>query len=117
MKVLLDTCVAGRLVAPALAAAGHDAIWAGDWASDPGDDGILARAHEEGRVLVTLDRDFGELAVRQGRPHRGIVRLVNLTTREQAAVCLLVLAGHPGELAAGAIITAERTRLRVRLPE
>ena len=34
MKVLLDTCVAGRLVAPALVAAGHDAIWAGDWASD-----------------------------------------------------------------------------------
>ena len=31
MKVLLDTCVAGPLVAPALVAAGHDAIWAGDW--------------------------------------------------------------------------------------
>lgn len=114
MKVLLDTCVADRLVVPALVAAGHDAYWAGDWESDPGDDAILARAHQEGRVLVTLDKDFGELAVRQGQPHSGIVRLVNLTTREQAGVRLLVLAGHQEDLAAGAIITAERTRLRVR---
>jgi len=117
MKVLLDTCVAGRLVAPALVAAGHDALWAGDWESDPGDETILALAHQAGRVLVTLDKDFGELAVRQGQPHRGIVRLVNLTTSEQAGVCLLVLAEHQSELGAGAIITAERTRLRVRLPE
>lgn len=117
MKVLLDTCVAGRLVAPALVTAGHDASWAGEWANDPGDEAILARAHQEGWVLVTLDKDFGELAVRQGQPHRGIVRLVNLTTNEQAGVCLLVLDRHAGELAAGAIVTAERTRLRLRLAD
>jgi hypothetical protein len=43
-------------------------IWAGEWAEDPGDDEILARAHREGRVLVTLDKDFGELAVVHGQP-------------------------------------------------
>ncbi len=116
MKLLLDTCVAGRLVTPALIEAGHDTIWAGEWASDPGDDAILSHAHHEGRVLITLDKDFGELAVRRGRPHSGIIRLVNLTTREQADVCLLALANHEEELTAGAIITAERTRLRVRAP-
>lgn len=117
MKVLLDTCVAGRPVAPALTAAGHDTVWAGDWDSDPGDEAILARAHQEGRVLVTLDKDFGELAVRRGQAHSGIIRLVNLTTGEQAGVCLLVLDGQRAELVAGAIITAERTRLRVRRPD
>ena len=59
MKVLLDTCVAGALVSPALTEAGHDVVWAGDWDSDPGDEAILAHAHREGRVLVTLDKDFG----------------------------------------------------------
>jgi hypothetical protein len=44
-------------------AAGHDVIWAGDWSDDPGDEAILARASEERRVLVTLDKDFGELAI------------------------------------------------------
>ncbi len=117
MKVLLDTCVAGRLVAPSLLAAGHKVIWAGDWASDPGDEAILARAHEEERVLITLDKDFGGLAVQRGQPHHGIVRLVNLTTSEQAGVCVLVLTRYQSELYAGAIITAERTRLRVRLPD
>jgi predicted nuclease of predicted toxin-antitoxin system len=117
MKVLLDTCVSGKLVAPTLVEAGHDVIWAGDWDSDPGDEQILAQAHGEGRVLVTLDKDFGALAVQHGQPHRGIVRLVNLATRDQPAVCLLVLTDHATELMGGAIITAERTRLRIRLPD
>ena len=38
MKILLDTCVAGVLVRPALVEAGHDVIWAGEWPSDPGDE-------------------------------------------------------------------------------
>lgn len=59
MKLLLDTCVSPRTRA-ALADAGHDAIWAGDWESDPGDEAILERAEREARVLVTLDKDFGE---------------------------------------------------------
>ena len=57
MKLLLDTCVWGGAVAP-LKAAGHDVVWAGDWPTDPGDDEILALAHREGRILITLDKDF-----------------------------------------------------------
>lgn len=58
MKLLLDTCVWGG-AREALAAAGHDVIWSGAWDVDPGDDEILARAHREGRVLVTLIRILG----------------------------------------------------------
>ena len=90
-------------------------IWAGDWPSDPGDEEILARAYSENRVLVTLDKDFGELAVAQGQPHSGIIRLVSLAIAQQARVCLKVLEMHGTDLLEGAIITAERTRIRVRL--
>lgn len=76
MKILLDTCIWGGAI-ELLKAAGHDVIWAGAWDVDPGDDEILTRAHQEGRVLVSLDKDFGELAVVRGQPHAGIVRLVN----------------------------------------
>ena len=62
MKLLLDTCVWGGAVKP-LVDAGHDVVWTGAWESDPDDDEILALAYREQRVLVTLDKDFGELAI------------------------------------------------------
>jgi predicted nuclease of predicted toxin-antitoxin system len=113
VKVLLDSCVAGG-VAPALAAAGHDVISAGDWPSDPGDEEILAAAQAQNRVLVTLDKDFGELAIARGRPHCGIIRLVNLRARQQAALCAQVLETHSKDLAKRRIITVQTGRLRVR---
>ena len=76
MKVLLDSCICGRGRVE-LDAAGHDVVWVGDWPQDPGDDEILARAGDEGRILVTLDKDFGELAVLYGERHCGILRLVD----------------------------------------
>jgi predicted nuclease of predicted toxin-antitoxin system len=113
MKVLLDTCVWGGAKS-VLEAAGHEVIWSGDWPEDPGDDEILAQAYREGRVLVTLDKDFGELAVVYGQPHSGILRLVNLAARQQGPVCLRVLETHGTELQQGAIITADVQKLRVR---
>jgi predicted nuclease of predicted toxin-antitoxin system len=113
VKLLLDTCLSGG-AAGEVAAEGHDVVWTGSWVSDPGDEAILAYAHAEGRILITLDKDFGELAIVFGRPHCGIVRLVNLSVRRQAAVCLRVLALYGDELQAGAIVTAEEGRVRIR---
>jgi predicted nuclease of predicted toxin-antitoxin system len=113
MKVLLDSCVWGGVRAD-LARAGIDAIWAGEWDEDPGDDEILNRAHAEGRVLVTLDKDFGELAIVHGREHSGIVRIVNFPARDQARACLHVLTKHADELRAGGIVTIQPGRVRVR---
>jgi predicted nuclease of predicted toxin-antitoxin system len=113
MKVLLDSCVWGG-AKQTLAVAGHDVVWSGDWPEDPGDEEILAQAHGEGRVLVTLDKDFGELAVVYGKPHSGILRLVNLPARQQGPVCVRILALHGAELQAGAIITADAYKLRIR---
>lgn len=89
MKVLLDTGIS-RSALDALAAAGHDAVWAGEWQFDPGDEEILSRALAEGRTLVTVDKDFGELAVVHGVRHAGIVRLVGLRALQQGPVCLRV---------------------------
>ena len=113
MKLLLDTCISPK-VATELAAHGHDVIWVGDWPSDPGDQEILVFALKEGRVVVTLDKDFAELAVAFGQPHSGIVRIVNLPLSKHAAICLRAIEQHGGELAVGAIVTAEPGRLRLR---
>ncbi len=115
MKLLLDTCVWGG-ARIALRAAGHDVVWAGEWPEDPGDEAILATAVAHGRVLVTLDKDFGELAIVRGASHSGIVRIVGFAARDQASACSHVIALHGEPLAAGAIVTVEPGRIRVRPP-
>ena len=115
MKVLLDACVAA-LARQDLESAGHDVVWAGEWSEDPGDETILARAHQEGRALVTLDKDFGELGVLRRMPHCGIIRLVNFRSSDQGQACLRLLAKYAERLQSGAILTAEPGRVRIRLP-
>lgn len=102
---------------PALVTAGHDVVWTGDWEQDPGDDAILAYAFQEGRALVTLDKDFGALAVLHGQAHAGIMRLVNLSVAEQTAAVQQVLDSHERELTSGALVTVERHRVRIRMPD
>jgi hypothetical protein len=69
--ILLDSCVWGGAV-PALAERGHDVVWSGAWPSDPGDIAILAAAYDARRILVTLDKDFGELVILKGQPIRAL---------------------------------------------
>ena len=63
---------------------------------------------------IPYDADFGELAVFYGKPHSGIIRLVNIGARQQAPACLRVVDLHEEDLKSGAIITAEPNRLRIR---
>jgi predicted nuclease of predicted toxin-antitoxin system len=113
MKLILDTCVWGGAKAE-LQAAGHDVPWTGELAQDPGDEEILAQGHREQRVLVTLDKDFGELAIRCNLPHCGIVRLVNISARQQGNVCQQILARYGDDLTHAAIITVDLGRVRIR---
>jgi hypothetical protein len=57
-----------RLAAVALESAGHDVVWVR--LSMPGapDRDVLAAAARESRILLTFDKDFGELAARSALP-------------------------------------------------
>ncbi len=113
MKVLLGSCISGG-AAVILQVRGHDVERVGDWPVDPGDDEILKYAAENARIVVTLDKDFGELAVLHGFAHCGIVRLVGFSAQEQGAVCCHIVARYAGELEAAAIITVTPDRVRIR---
>ncbi len=115
MKVLLDSCIAG-IAAETVRLAGHETVWAGDWSKDPGDQMILLTAANERRVLVTIDKDFGELVLARGMMHAGLIRLVGFRARAQGPTINTLLAKYAGELESGAILTAEPWRVRVRLP-
>ena|SRR3989339_2047919 len=75
MKVLVDTC-AGRRIAGYLREQGHVVEYAGDWEKDPGDETILETATHNAMAVVTRDKDFGTLAVRDKRPHCGIITYI-----------------------------------------
>ncbi len=69
MRVLLDTCVAVSAKA-VLQGEGHEVEHVGNWPNDPGDAAILAHAAERATIVITLDKDFGELAIVRGARHR-----------------------------------------------
>ena len=77
---------------------------------------LLGRAHAEGRLVVTFDRDFGELAARHGHAAAGgilLLRLVPRSAEEITAMLVAVLANSdlvwPGRLS-----VLDRVHLRQR---
>ena len=62
MRFLLDVCASSRRMQATLARLGHDVVSALEW-GDPraSDEVLLALATSEERVLITEDKDFGEL--------------------------------------------------------
>ncbi len=112
-SILLDSCVwSGAL--PVLSDLGHAAIWSGSWDKDPGDIAILAAAHCDQRILVTLDKNFGELAILKGLPHSEIVRFTGFRAAQMAIAIHHVVTTYEHELASGAIITVDPERIRIR---
>ena len=67
MRFLANENFPGDAVA-ALRAAGHDVAWVRAEAPGSKDPAILAWAQRDARILLTFDKDFGELAWRQGLP-------------------------------------------------
>jgi predicted nuclease of predicted toxin-antitoxin system len=101
----------------ALLAAGHDVESAAGWPRDPGDPLILAHAHQNHQVLITLDKDVGEIAIVRRQSHSGIVRLVTLRAEQQGLAAVEALARYGQELSRGAIVTVEPGRVRIHLDE
>src|SRR5438552_7389393 len=55
---------------------GHDVLWIREAAPGSPDPEVLARALAEDRLLITFDKDFGELVFRRGaKASSGIVLL------------------------------------------
>lgn len=77
MRLLVDENIHAALVYW-LRAAGHDVRYVAEEFRSVSDRTVLDEATKDGRFLITDDKDFGELAIRQQLPSLGIV-LVRLS--------------------------------------
>jgi predicted nuclease of predicted toxin-antitoxin system len=114
MKFLVDESADARL-ATHLRRLGHDAkTVASDYQPGLEDQEVLAIALREERILITNDRDFGELVYRLGLPHAGVILLRLSTTSLPAKTARLdaILAKHAGSLTRFVVVTERSVRLR-----
>ena len=74
MRFLVDECV-GPSVVRWLRKNNYDAISAFEDCRGWDDESILEKAQSEGRTIVTLDKDFGDMVFRMKMPHCGIILL------------------------------------------
>lgn len=90
MKFLADESCAGPVIY-ALRKAGHDVLAVSDIAAGAADEEVLDRALRENRVLITEDRDFGNLVYGRAHPSAGVV-LVRFHTSARGAKPAAVVA-------------------------
>jgi predicted nuclease of predicted toxin-antitoxin system len=94
---------------------GHDVTRVGThYPAAMKDADILALAYSEQRVLVTDDRDFGELVFRLRRAHAGVIYLRLDTTKFQARARRVedVLAQYGDQLDQFLVVTMDTIRVR-----
>ena len=114
MKFVADECCDGGLVR-ALRADGHDVLFAAESLAGAPDDDVLSVAFEEQRLLVTEDRDFGELVYRLMLPTHGVVYLrFDVENRAAKVPRLRWLLGEPAEKLPGSFAVLETDRVRLR---
>lgn len=74
MRFLVDECT-GPAVARWLREQGHEVFSVYEQARGTDDASLLRKAFEEGWILVTNDKGFGDKVYREKHPHRGVVFL------------------------------------------
>ncbi len=114
MKFLADECCDYGIVA-SLRAAGHDVRYVLEEEAGVSDDTVLLNAANEERILLTEDKDFGELVFRLKRPSWGIVLIrIDVEQRHTKWDRLSNLIENYGSRLAGhfAVIDSKRFRFR-----
>ena len=117
MRFLLDVCAASRSMQTTLSALGHDVLSAVGYAPRASDEELLALALAEERILITEDKDFGELVFVRRLPHPCIIRFTDMPIAEKVAAMREMIESEAEAMRQGNIIVVTRSRIRIRRGE
>lgn len=98
---------------------GHDVVWILTETPGISDEEVLARAKNEDRVLLTFDKDFGELVFRAGKSASSGLILFRISAKSPdyvAETAARVLEHRDDWLGHFAVVEDNRVRLK-RIPE
>jgi predicted nuclease of predicted toxin-antitoxin system len=113
MRILANENFPGDAVT-ALRERGHDVAWVRSDAPGSSDAQVLARAQAEERILVTFDKDFGELAFRSRLPaSSGVILFRVLMSSPSSVARIAVTALESRRDWAGHFAVVEDDRIRV----
>ena len=112
MKLLIDVG-AGKAVENWLKIQGHDVLPVRELDPRMPDLNILTLAVREERMVVTMDKDFGELVYRSRQPHVGVLRLEAARSDEKVAVVEEIFRKYEKQLL-GSFAVYQSGRLRIR---
>ena len=114
MNFLADESV-DRQIVERLRQGGHQVWYVAEMEPGISDDAVLDLANQEDALLLTADKDFGELVFRQRRLAPGVVlvRLAGLSPTSKAAIVASAVHLHGAELPhAFTVITPGAIRIR-----
>lgn len=114
MNLLADESV-DKSIVDRLRKDGHSVLYIGELTPSIDDAAVLHQANQNGSLLLTSDKDFGELVFRMGQVHAGVVllRLAGLSAVEKAMTVSSVFATQANELLeAFSVISPGRIRIR-----
>ncbi len=99
MKFLADECV-DRQIVDRLRHGGYIVLYVAELEPGISDHDVLNLTNHEEAILLTADKDFGELVFRQGKVAPGIVlvRLAGLSPAIKAEIVAAAIMDHAGEL-------------------
>jgi predicted nuclease of predicted toxin-antitoxin system len=114
MRFIVDEST-GVAVVEHLRGAGHDVLAVGESMPQASDKQILARAVSERRILITNDKDFGELVFRTGQIHSGVLlfRLRDESSDNRVRMVRSVLEKYADRLVEHFVVATERA-VRIR---
>lgn len=90
MKFLANENIPGQVVF-ALRERGNDVAWARSDFPGSTDSEVLSRALSENRILITFDKDFGELAFRSGLPASSDIILFRISAPSPEIVARIAI--------------------------
>jgi len=108
MRFLVDEST-GPNVARWLRDQGHDVYSIYEQARGAVDHEIIQKACTEGWILVTNDKDFGELIYRENHPHKGVIllRLSDERSGNKISVMKELLSHHIERLSCNFVVVTE----------
>jgi predicted nuclease of predicted toxin-antitoxin system len=114
VKFLADECV-DRQIVDRLRQEGYEVLYVVEMEPGISDEEVLSLANRNESILLTADKDFGDLIFRQGKIAKGVVlvRLAGLSPEVKAEVVANAIREHAEELLqAFTVITPVTVRIR-----